>query len=156
MQKLFLSEKKTFFLFLSPGNLLLTPSLVEDWLNTRDVTVVAHFLDMSTCVGCWCIDSSLSPLIGKLQAWQSSQGRSHACYSCTFTSYTFPFQSAFREYVWYITLETASTFQQYLPFLWKVSMSVFWTTVTVIWGLLGTAWIKYPEFSHSDKKFNKG
>jgi len=60
------SEKRTLDHWLSPGKTLLTLSLVQEWLDTSNATVVAHVLDLSVRGGSWCTDSSLSPLLVKL------------------------------------------------------------------------------------------
>ncbi len=50
-------------LLLSPGKTLLTLSVVQEWLNKRNTTTVAKFLDTSVCGGSWCLDPSLSPFL---------------------------------------------------------------------------------------------
>jgi hypothetical protein len=53
---------------LSLGKTLLTLSMVQDWLDTRNATLVeAHVLDTSVRGGSRCTDSCLSPLVLKLQ-----------------------------------------------------------------------------------------
>ncbi len=41
-------------LLLSPGKTPLTLSVVQEWLNKRNTTTVAKFLDTSVCGGSWC------------------------------------------------------------------------------------------------------
>ena len=60
-----LSNSPALFL-LSPGNTLVTLSLVQEWLDTRNVTVVAHVLDTSVRGGSSCTESSLRPLLVNL------------------------------------------------------------------------------------------
>ncbi len=48
-------------LLLSPGKMPLTLSVVQEWLNKRNMTTVAKFLDTSVCGGSWCFDPSFSP-----------------------------------------------------------------------------------------------
>ncbi len=43
----------------------LTLSVVQEWLNKRNTTTVAKFLDTSVCGGSWCLDPSLSPFLVK-------------------------------------------------------------------------------------------
>ncbi len=43
-------------LLLSPGKTPLTSSVVQEWLNKRNTTTVAKFLDTSVCGGSWCLD----------------------------------------------------------------------------------------------------
>ncbi len=40
-------------------------SVVQEWLNKRNTTTVAKFLDTSVCGGSWCLDPSLSPFLVK-------------------------------------------------------------------------------------------
>ncbi len=47
----------------SPGKTPLTSSVVQEWLNKRNTTTVAKFLDLSVCGGSWCLDPSLSPFL---------------------------------------------------------------------------------------------
>ncbi len=48
-------------LLLSSGKMPLTLFVVQEWLNKRNTTTVAKFLDTSVCGGSWCLDPSLSP-----------------------------------------------------------------------------------------------
>ena len=75
-------------------SLVLYTSLVQEWPDTRNATLVAHALYRYERGGSWCTDSYLSPL----PAWQSSQGC--GCCWCTFSSNTFSFRSTFYEYAW--------------------------------------------------------
>ncbi len=66
-------------LLLSPGKTPLMLSVVQEWLNKRNTTTVAKFLDTSVCGGSWCLDPSLSPFPCEVHpnswidfAWQSS------------------------------------------------------------------------------------
>ncbi len=43
----------------------LTLSVVQEWLNKRNTTTVAKFLDTSVCGGSWGLDPSLSPFLVK-------------------------------------------------------------------------------------------
>ncbi len=52
-------------LLLSPGKTPLMLSVVQEWLNKRNTTTVAKFLDTSVCGGSWCLDPSLSPFLVK-------------------------------------------------------------------------------------------
>ncbi len=47
------------------GKTPLTLSVVQEWLNKRNTTTVAKFLDTSVCGGSWCLDRSLSPFLVK-------------------------------------------------------------------------------------------
>ncbi len=42
-----------------------TMSVVQEWLNKRNTTTVAKFLDTSVCGGSWCLDPRLSPFLVK-------------------------------------------------------------------------------------------
>lgn len=42
---------------LSPGMMVLRLPLVQEWLEARDATLVAHFLDTSVHGGSWCTNS---------------------------------------------------------------------------------------------------
>ncbi len=57
--------KSPVLLLLSPGKMPLTLSVVQEWLNKRNTTTVAKFLDTSVCGGSWCLDPSLSPFLVK-------------------------------------------------------------------------------------------
>ncbi len=52
-------------LLLSPGKTPLSLSVVQEWLNKRNTTTVAKFLDTSVCGGSWCLDPGLSPFLLK-------------------------------------------------------------------------------------------
>ncbi len=43
-------------ILLIPGKTPLTLSVVQEWLNKRNTTTVAKFLDTSVCGGSWCLD----------------------------------------------------------------------------------------------------
>ncbi len=47
-------------LLLSPGKTPLTLSVVQEWLNKRNTTTVAKFLDTSVCGGSWCLDPGIN------------------------------------------------------------------------------------------------
>ncbi len=72
IQNLLSSEKRTldhwatvqFFFSLGEKTPLML-SVVQEWLNKRNMTTVAKFLDTSVCGGSWCLDPSLSPFIVK-------------------------------------------------------------------------------------------
>lgn len=57
-----MGNSPVFFFILSPGETLTTLSLVQKWLDTRNVTFLAHVEYSSLCGGCGRTDSSLSPL----------------------------------------------------------------------------------------------
>ncbi len=71
IQNLLSSEKRTldhwatvqFFSLAQVRPLML--SVVQEWLNKRNTTTVAKFLDTSVCGGSWCLDPSLSPFLLK-------------------------------------------------------------------------------------------
>ena len=122
-------------LFLLRSGKTLMLSLVQEWLDTRNATLVVHFLDTSVRGGSWCTDSSLSPLLVKLpQVLESSLPANPLKAAVTpfawapFPTTLFPSSQLSMNMLWYSTLWTASPFSG-LPSSWRVSMSVFWTTV---------------------------
>lgn len=72
----------TVLFLLSPGKMLLMLSLIQEWLDARNVTVVAHFLKTPVHSGSWCTDFSYG----------------HPCCLCIFSCRTFSFQSTFLDY----------------------------------------------------------
>ncbi len=74
MQNLLSSENITLdhsaavqsFLSFSPGETLLTLSVVQEWLDTRNATAETHVLHTSVRSGSWSTDSSCSPLFVNL------------------------------------------------------------------------------------------
>ncbi len=60
-----LSSSPVLFVF-SPGETLLTLSVVQEWLDTRNATAETHVLHTSVCSGSWSTDSSCSPLFVNL------------------------------------------------------------------------------------------
>ncbi len=60
-----LSSSPVFFVF-SPGETLLTLSVVQEWLDTRNATAETHVLHTSVRSGSWSTDSSCSPLFVNL------------------------------------------------------------------------------------------
>ncbi len=56
-----LSSSPVLFVF-SPGETLLTLSVVQEWLDTRNTTAETHVLHTSVRSGSWSTDSSCSPL----------------------------------------------------------------------------------------------
>ena len=59
------SSSPVLFVF-SPGETLLTLSLVQEWLDTRNATAETHVLHTSVHGGSWSTDSSCSPLFVNL------------------------------------------------------------------------------------------
>ncbi len=57
-----LSSSPVLFVF-SPGETLLTLSVVQEWLDTRNATAETHVLHTSVRSGSWSTDSSCSPLL---------------------------------------------------------------------------------------------
>ncbi len=60
-----LSSSPVLFVF-SPGETLLTLSVVQEWLDTRNATAETHVLHTSVRSGSWSTDSSYSPLFVNL------------------------------------------------------------------------------------------
>ncbi len=60
-----LSSSPVLFVF-SPGETLLTLSVVQEWLDTRNATAETHVLHTSVHSGSWSTDSSCSPLFVNL------------------------------------------------------------------------------------------
>ncbi len=59
------SSSPVLFVF-SPGETLLTLSVVQEWLDTRNATAETHVLHTSVHSGSWSTDSSCSPLFVNL------------------------------------------------------------------------------------------
>ncbi len=59
------SSSPVLFVF-SPGETLLTLSVVQEWLDTRNATAETHVLHTSVRSGSWSTDSSCSPLFVNL------------------------------------------------------------------------------------------
>ncbi len=104
-------------LLLSPGKTPLMLSVVQEWLNKRNTTTVAKFLDTSVCGGSWCLDPSLSPFLVKftqilesilLDNPHKSAVLSVGCAS--FSSTLFPSTQLSVNMLGYSTLWTASFF----------------------------------------------
>ncbi len=104
-------------LLLSPGKTPLTLSVVQEWLNKRNTTTVAKFLDTSVCGGSWCLDPSLSPFLVKftqilesilLDNTHKAAVLSVGCAS--FSSTLFPSTQLSVNMLGYSTLWTASFF----------------------------------------------
>ncbi len=60
-----LSSSPVLFVF-SPGETLLTLSVVQEWLDTRNATAETHVLHTSVRSGSWSTDSSCSPFFVNL------------------------------------------------------------------------------------------
>ena len=134
-----LSNCSVLFLLCS-GKMLLTLSLVQEWLDTRNASLVAHFLDTSVRGGSWCTDSSLSPLLVKLPlsswigfAWQSSKAAVIPVACAPFPTTPFPSNQLSMNMLWYSTLWTTSHFSN--DFMWltrprhwrlRKPLQVFW------------------------------
>ncbi len=104
-------------LLLSPGKTPLTLSVVQEWLNKRNTTTVAKFLDTSVCGGSWCLDPSLSPFLVKftqiLESILLDNPHKAAVLSvgcASFSSTLFPSTQRFVNILGYSTLWTASFF----------------------------------------------
>ncbi len=75
---LWTTGQQSSLLLLSPGKTPLMLSVVQEWLNKRNTTTVAKFLDTSVCGGSWCIDPAsvhpceVHPSSWIDFAWQSS------------------------------------------------------------------------------------
>ncbi len=92
-------------------------SVVQEWLNKRNTTTVAKFLDTSVCGGSWCFDPSLSPFLVKftqiLESILLDNPHKAAVLSvgCASFSYTlFPSTQLSVNMLGYSTLWTASFF----------------------------------------------
>ncbi len=104
-------------LLLSPGKMPLTLSVVQEWLNKRNTTTVAKFLDTSVCGGSWCLDPSLSPFLVKftqiLESILLDNPHKAAVLSvgcASFSSALFPSTQLSANMLGYSTLWTASFF----------------------------------------------
>ncbi len=104
-------------LLLSPGKTPLTLSVVQEWLNKRNTTTVAKFLDTSVCGGSWCLDPSLSPFLVKftqiLESILLDNPHKAAVLSvgyASFSSTLFPSTQLSDNMLGYSTLWTASFF----------------------------------------------
>ncbi len=113
-------------LLLSPGKTPLTLSVVQEWLNKRntttvakflDTTTVAKFLDTSVCGGYWCLDPSLSPFLVKFTQILESilldnphKAAVHSVGCASFSSTLFPSTQLSVNMLGYSTLWTASFF----------------------------------------------
>ena len=108
----------------SLGYTLLMLSLVVEWLDTRNATVVvAHVLDTSVRGGAWCAASSSvhclwsSPTYFWMAfAWPFSLGSGYPCCClCTFSNHDSYFHSTFYEYSW-TQLSVNSQLLKWWPF----------------------------------------
>ncbi len=104
-------------LLLSPGKTPLTLSVVQEWLNKRNTTTVAKFLDTSVCGGSWSLDPSLSPFLVKftqiLESILLDNPHKAAVLSvgcASFSSTLFPSTQLSVNMLGYSTLWTASFF----------------------------------------------
>ncbi len=104
-------------LLLSPGKTPLTLYVVQEWLNKRNTTTVAKFLDTSVCGGSWCLDPSLSPFLVKftqiLESILLDNPHKAAVLSvgcASFSSTVFPSTQLSVNMLGYSTLWTASFF----------------------------------------------
>ncbi len=104
-------------LLLSPCKTPLTLSVVQEWLNKRNTTTVAKFLDTSVCGGSWCLDPSLSPFLVKftqiLESILLDNPHKAAVLSvgcASFSSTLFPSTQLSVNMLGYSTLWTASFF----------------------------------------------
>ncbi len=131
-----LSSSPVLFVF-SPGETLLTLSVVQEWLDTRNATAETHVLHTSVRSGSWSTDSSCSPLfVNPPHFWmgfvsQSSPGCGYPI-ACTLFSNIFSFSSPLLMCLDTELCEQPASFVMtfcVLPSLCKVSMVVFWTTV---------------------------
>ncbi len=124
---------------LSPGKTPLTMSVVQEWLNKRNTTTVAKFLDTSVCGGSWCLDPGLSPFLVKftqilesilLDNPHKATVLSVGCASFSSTLF-FPLNFLLTCLDTALCEQPASLAMNVcgLPSLWRVSMIVFWTTV---------------------------
>ncbi len=127
-------------LLLSPGKTPLTLSVVQEWLNKRNTTTVAKFLDTSVCGGSWCLDPSLSPFLVKftqiLESILLDNPHKAAVLSVGCASFLPHFSLPLNFLL--TCLDTALCEQLAslamnvcgLPSLWRVSMTTFtWTSV---------------------------
>ncbi len=130
-----LSSSPVLFVF-SPGETLLTLSVVQEWLDTRNATAETHVLHTSVRSGSWSTDSSCSPLFVNLPhifEWVlfHNLSRVRLCY-CLYTFFLpyFPSLRLSINVLGHRALWTASLFCNdllCLALLCKVSMVVFWT-----------------------------
>ncbi len=104
-------------LLLSPDKTPLMLSVVQEWLNKRNTTTVAKFLDTSVCGGSWCLDPSLSPFLVKftqiLESILLDNPHNAAVLSvgcASFSSTLFPSTQLSVNMLGYSTLWTASFF----------------------------------------------
>ncbi len=133
-----LSSSPVLFVF-SPGETLLTLSVVQEWLDTRNATAETHVLHTSVRSGSWSTDSSCSPLFVNLPhifEWvlfhNPLQGAVISIACTFFLPHLFlPFASLLMCLDTELCEQPASFAMTFcvLPSLCKVSMVVFWTTV---------------------------
>ncbi len=120
-----LSNSPVLFL-LSPGKMLLTMFLFQEWLGSPFPEAVWAWwlqLQFNLC--------EALPRVWICFAWQYSQDCGHPCYFCTFS---YPI-SSFQSTLHLICFDTALCEEPHLsvmalcdlPSLWRVSMIVFWT-----------------------------
>jgi len=128
--------------------------LVQEWLGSRNVTAVAHFLKTSERGDSWCAASGFSPLLVKLsqvlesafpdnlpRLW-SSLLHVHLFLTHLFLPVNFLwiyFDTALCEQ----PALSAMTFCD-LPSLWRVSM-IFWTTVKSVFPIIVVACSKLAQ-----------
>ncbi len=133
-----LSSSPVLFVF-SPGETLLTLSVVQEWLDTRNATAETHVLHTSVRSGSWSTDSSCSPLFVNLPhifEWvlfrNPLQGAVIPIACTLFSTISFPSLRLSINVLGHRALWTASLFCNdllCLALLVQVSMVVFWTTV---------------------------
>ncbi len=126
-------------LLLSPGKMPLMLSVFQEWLNKRNTTTVAKFLDTSVCGA---LDALIPASVHSL--WSSPKFLNHFCLTILirlrfsrlvvhlFLPHFFLplnflltcLDTAFYEQSASLAMNVCG-----LPSLWRVSMIVFWTTV---------------------------
>ncbi len=113
---------------------LLTLSVVQEWLNKRNTTTVAKFLDTSVCGGSWClgpqpqsIPCEVHQILESILLDNPHKAAVLSVGCASFFSTLFPSTQLSVNMLGYSTLWTASFFGMNvcgLPSLWRVSMIV--------------------------------
>ncbi len=135
-----LSSSPVLFVF-SPGETLLTLSVVQEWLDTRNATAETHVLYTSVRSGSWSTDSSCSPLFVNSPTFLNgfcftilSRVQLSLLLVHFFLPHLFlPFASLLMCLDTELCEQPASFAMTFcvLPSLCKVSMVVFWTNCQV-------------------------
>lgn len=114
--------------------MILMLSLVQEWVDTMNMTLLVQFLEASVHGGTWLqSQSTLSAICLISFAWHSIQGCSHPSSLYTFSYHTLPLHLTSYEYALYTVLceqPALSAMTAYdLLSARRMSVCVFWTTV---------------------------